>query len=157
MKKIPIEEKIIKILKKKNKTLVLAESCTGGLASSRIPDVSGSSKVFLGAVMAYSNKVKTEVLGVDEGLIKKKGAVSAEVARAMAEGAKLLLRADLAASVTGIAGPTGGSKSKPVGLAHIAFTSGKTTKTKKVLCKGTRLEIKRKFADAVLKMVLEEI
>ena len=157
MKSVSSEEKIVRILKKKKKTLALAESCTGGLVSSRITDISGSSKVFLGAVLAYSNRVKTEVLGVDEALIKNSGAVSSQVGGAMAESAKSLLCADFAASATGIAGPTGGTKKKPVGLAYIAFTAGRKTRTKKVLVKGSRIELKRKFSDAVLEMVLENI
>lgn len=157
MKQIPVEEMIVKTLKKKKKTLALAESCTGGLISNRITDIPGSSKVFLGSVMAYSNQVKNEILGVDQTLIKNNGAVSSQVARAMAEGAKSLLCSDFAASVTGIAGPAGGSKEKPTGLAYIAFTGGEKTRTKKILFKGNRLENKKKFADAVLEMVLENI
>ncbi|MGB2601142.1 MAG: CinA family protein [Candidatus Omnitrophota bacterium] len=152
-----LEIKIAKILKRKKKTLAVAESCTGGLIASRITDISGSSRYFSGGVVAYSNDVKTSVLKVPQSLIKEYGAVSRQVAQSMAEGIKAELDSDVAAAVTGIAGPTGGSASKPVGTAYIAVVSGKRKKTKKVNFKGTRREIKQKFAEAVLKLIAENI
>ena len=143
-----------KILKKKGRTLVMAESCTGGLASNRLTDVPGSSGYFIAGVVAYSNDVKKELLGVTENTIKKHGAVSREVARAMAEGARSAFRSDIAASITGIAGPGGGSRKKPVGLAFLGFTSGKISKSKRVLFAGDRRTLKESFAQALLEFIL---
>ncbi len=157
MKSIPFEEKLTKILKRKKKTLAAAESCTGGLISSRITDVSGSSDYFTGGVIAYSNEIKVSILGVSTHLIKKHGAVSRLVAEAMAKGARNLLNTDFAVSITGIAGPTGGSELKPVGLAYIGFSVKGKQKSKKVLYKGDRKTVKSKFTEAALKFVTENI
>ncbi|MDP8298389.1 MAG: CinA family protein [Candidatus Tantalella remota] len=157
MKTISFEERLAKILKKKKKTLSLAESCTGGLIASRITDLSGSSDYFLGGVTAYSDNVKMSVLDVPRNIIKKNGAVSREVAKAMAEGAKARTSSDFSASVTGVAGPSGGTGRKPVGLAFIAFSDGKKTRTKKLQYKGDRGALKKKFSDAVLKLILDNM
>jgi len=103
-----------------NVRLVTAESCTGGLIAALLTEVSGASEVIERGFVTYSNEAKTECLGVDAALIKKHGAVSAEVAEAMALGALQHSQAQLAVSVTGIAGPTGGTKEKPVGLVYVA-------------------------------------
>jgi nicotinamide-nucleotide amidase len=100
--------------------LATAESCTGGLIAALITEISGSSDVYERGFVTYSNEAKTELIGVDAGLIALHGAVSAEVARAMAEGSLRFSRCDIAVAVTGIAGPGGGSMSKPVGLVHLA-------------------------------------
>ncbi|MDF3075706.1 MAG: hypothetical protein K0S54_3373 [Alphaproteobacteria bacterium] len=100
--------------------LVTAESCTGGMVAAELTAVAGSSAVYERGFVTYSNEAKTEILGVSEALIAKYGAVSEPVARAMAEGAIAHSRADLAVSITGIAGPGGGTKDKPVGLVHFA-------------------------------------
>ena len=126
-----LEKKLGKILKKKKKTLFVAESCTGGLVSHHITNIPDSSDYFIGGVVAYSNKVKVALLGVPSMVVRKNGAVSREVAQAMAKGARKLFNTDFAAAITGIAGPSGGSRKKPVGLAFIAFASKKKTKTKK--------------------------
>ena len=110
-------------------TLATAESCTGGLVSAAITDVAGSSSAFLGGVVSYANEVKTGVLGVSEELLAQHGAVSEETARAMAEGARELLGADMAVAVTGVAGPEGGSAEKPVGLVWFALASAEGTST----------------------------
>ena len=157
MNPVSYEQRIAKVLKKKKKTLSLAESCTGGLISSRITDLSGSSDYFLGGVTAYSNNAKMSVLDVPGNVIKKNGAVSREVAKAMAEGAKARMNSDFSASVTGVAGPSGGSVKKPVGLAFIAFSDGKKTRTKKLQYKGDRVTLKEKFSNAVLKLILENL
>lgn len=151
------EEVIAGAIKLKKKTLALAESCTGGLVSSRITDVSGSSAYFRGGVVAYSNDIKINVLNVPADLIKEHGAVSRQVAMAMAEGARHVLDADMAAAVTGIAGPGGGTREKPVGLAYVAFVSGKVKKARKVVFKGDRVEVKRQFSEAVLEMIRENV
>jgi len=100
--------------------IATAESCTGGLVAGALTAIAGSSDVVLGGLVTYSNDSKRDLLGVSEGLLAQYGAVSEQVARAMAEGALAPLRADLAVAVTGVAGPGGGSADKPVGLVHFA-------------------------------------
>ena len=107
-------------------TVVTAESCTGGLVAHELTEVPGSSGYFLGGVVAYADATKRAGLGVPAELLERHGAVSAQVARAMAEGARQRLGADLAVAVTGIAGPGGGSDAKPVGLTYVAV-SGRTS------------------------------
>lgn len=116
-----IEAWIVAELKRRGQSLATAESCTGGLLASRITDVPGASEVFHEGFVTYSNAAKTELLGVPPDLIQRHGAVSPEVASAMADGAKSRAKADFALSLTGIAGPGGGSSEKPVGLLHIAL------------------------------------
>jgi len=116
-----MEEWIVSELKRRNLTLATAESCTGGLLASRITDVPGASEVFHEGFVTYSNSAKTQILGLPPELIERHGAVSPEVACAMAEGAQHLAKADFALSLTGIAGPGGGSAEKPVGLVHIGL------------------------------------
>ena len=151
------EEKLTGVLLKKGKTIAFAESCTGGLVSTRITDIPGSSKSFLGSVVAYSNDIKISILGVESSTIAKNGAVSAKTAREMAEGARLVLRSDVAAAITGIAGPGGASRGKPVGLAYMAFSSPGKNIVKKIMCKGERKDVKNKFADALLSLAAENI
>ena len=157
MKKKLLEEVIGAKLKRKKRTLALAESCTGGLASNRITDVAGSSKYFKGSVISYANSAKVDLLGVDPKTIKRCGAVSRPVALQMASGARERFGSTFSASITGIAGPTGGSSQKPVGSAYMAFTSGGREKTKKVIFKGDRTTIKKKFSEALLKFILNSI
>jgi nicotinamide-nucleotide amidase len=118
-----IEQVVVRLLARQKRTLALAESCTGGLIANRITNVPGASKVFLGGIVAYSNEAKEKFLGVRSETLKKHGAVSENVAREMAEGARKKFGADFAIAVTGIAGPTGGTKAKPVGTVFIALTS----------------------------------
>jgi nicotinamide-nucleotide amidase len=116
-----IEEWIVGELNRRGLTLTTAESCTGGLLADRVTDVPGASEVFHEGFVTYSNKAKSDLLGVSADLIERHGAVSAEVAMAMAEGANHRAKADFALALTGIAGPGGGSAEKPVGLVHIAL------------------------------------
>lgn len=118
-----LERSVVRLLKRRGMTLATAESCTGGLISNRITNVPGSSMVFTHGFVTYANEAKTAMLGVPPELIESKGAVSEEVARAMAEGALRASGANIAVAVTGIAGPGGGSEEKPVGLAWIAVAS----------------------------------
>ena len=137
---------VIDELKNKNQTIVFAESCTGGLLSSTITSVGGSSKVFKGGVVAYSNELKESLLNVPSNLIAIHGAVSEEVASAMAIGIKDKLKSDWSISISGIAGPEGGSNNKPVGLVYIAITGPdkKTTIIKKQYNSlRNRIEIQR--------------
>jgi len=104
------EKKISQLLRKKNKTVALAESCSGGLLSHRITNIPGSSEYFIGSVVTYSNKAKVNLLKIASKLIAQHGAVSNQVAKRMAEGVRKLFRADFGVSITGIAGPGGGLK-----------------------------------------------
>jgi nicotinamide-nucleotide amidase len=115
-----IEEHVLALCRARGLTVATAESCTGGLVAERLTRVPGSSDVFLGAIVAYSDEVKTAQLGVPEALIREHGAVSAEVAAALASGARERLGADVAVGITGVAGPGGGTPEKPVGLCYVA-------------------------------------
>ena len=116
----PVEEHVLDLCRARGLTLATAESCTGGQVAERITRVPGASDVFLGATVAYADEVKTEQLGVPPELIERHGAVSAEVAAAMASGARARFRADVAVGITGVAGPGGGPPEKPVGLGSVA-------------------------------------
>ena len=116
----PVEEHVLDLCRARGLTLATAESCTGGLVAERITRVPGASDVFLGATVAYADEVKAEQLGVPPELIERHGAVSAEVAAAMASGARVRFRADVAVGITGVAGPGGGTPEKPVGLVYVA-------------------------------------
>jgi len=118
---VSLPKAIYEIMTKNKKTLALAESCTGGGVSSKIVSISGASEYFLGSIIAYSNFLKSSVLGVKKESLNKYGAVSNQVAREMAEGALKVTNADYAISITGVAGPLGGSKDKPVGLAFCSL------------------------------------
>jgi len=130
-----MEEAVVRLARAAGKTVATAESCTGGLVSNRITNVSGSSEIFHYGWVTYANEAKTAELGVPAGLLEKHGAVSAEVAQAMAEGALRRSGADIAVAVTGIAGPTGGTPEKPVGLAFfgLALKDGKTQTVERTL------------------------
>jgi PncC family amidohydrolase len=116
-----IEGVIVRLLTKRRQTLALAESCTGGFIANLITNVPGASAVFLGGVVAYSNEVKEKFLGVRAKTLKEHGAVSEAAAREIAEGARKKFGVDFAIAVTGIAGPAGGTKDKPVGTVFIAL------------------------------------
>ncbi|CAG1017225.1 nicotinamide-nucleotide amidase [Burkholderiaceae bacterium] len=138
-------------------TLALAESCTGGLLSSRITDVPGSSEYFLGSIVAYANGVKVSGLGVRAATLRRYGAVSKETAAEMARGVKNRLGAGLTAGITGIAGPGGGTPEKPVGLVYIAVSKGRTTIVKRFVFKGGRKSIKKQSTEAALLMLAEAL
>ncbi len=135
-------EKLVKILAEKKMTCATAESCTGGGVGFAITAVAGSSAVFWGGVISYDNSVKHGVLGVPEEVLATKGAVSAECAAAMAEGARRLLKTDLAVSLTGIAGPGGGSAEKPVGLVWFGLASNDGAVTEKKVFPGGREDVR---------------
>ena len=142
------------LLKKMGLTLSLAESCTGGLIAHRITNISGSSNYFLGGIVAYSNEAKEKILGVPAEILVRYGAVSEETARAMAEGARRLFASDLALAVTGIAGPTGGTPEKPVGLAYIALAAEEKVRCERHIWNGDRLQNKAQSAEAALEMLI---
>lgn len=155
-----IEKQTVELLKNKKLKLATAESCTGGLISKRITDVSGSSEVFEGGVVCYSNRFKENVLGVSPETLKKYGAVSRETAREMVKGVLSLTKADIAVAVTGIAGPSSDDTNKPVGLVYIAVSDGKSTIVKKLLNNFTgdvREQNRSISADTALEMIMEAI
>jgi PncC family amidohydrolase len=135
-------------------TVATAESCTGGLVASAITDVSGSSGYFRGGVVVYSNDAKIGLLGVPVELLEAHGAVSAQVARAMALGARERLSADLAVAVTGVAGPGGGSPAKPVGLTYVAVANAAAVEVRRLAWTGDRLANKESSARAALELLL---
>jgi len=131
------------------------ESCTGGLVSHLITEVPGSSAYFLGGFVTYSDALKREAVGVPADVLAAHGAVSAQVAMAMATGGLQRTGADLAVSVTGIAGPDGGSPSKPVGLTYVAVADGAGVEVRRYVWAGDRAENKRQSAAAALELLLE--
>lgn len=141
------------LLRAKSWRLALAESCTGGLISHRITNIPGSSEYYLGGINSYSNELKIDLLGVPEGIIRVKGAVSPETARAMAEGVRQLTGAEVGLGVTGIAGPGGGSEGKPVGLVYLAVSTPELNRVEKRLFPFERLGNKEAFAQAGLTLL----
>lgn len=150
-----LEEKIIALLIAQHKTIATAESCTGGLLSSRLTDVSGSSKAFLSGTITYSDNSKRIFLQVPAVLIQNNGAVSEPVATAMAKNVREIHRADFGVGITGIAGPTGGTKTKPLGLVYIAVATAQEAVCLKCQFKGTRKQIKSQAATQALKLLKE--
>lgn len=148
-----LEQKVFQKFMLKPKTLAIAESCTGGLVSHLLTNMAGSSQFFKLGIIAYANCAKTKILKVPPDLLKKHGAVSKPVAEAMARGVRQILNTDYGLSITGIAGPSGGSKAKPIGLVFIAVSRRQKTIVKKCLFKGSRLSIKQQAAQTALKML----
>lgn len=151
------ECRIVSYLNDAGKTIATAESCSGGLIAHRLTNVPGSSTPFLGGVVAYSNAVKMALLAVPPATLETFGAVSEETARAMAEGARAALGADMAIAVTGIAGPGGGTTEKPVGLVHMALARAGETRVERHVFHGDRESIKMQTADAALNLVWESL
>lgn len=149
-----LEEVVVDLLNEKKQWLTVAESCTGGMISSRITDVSGSSSVFGLGMVTYANQAKSQWLGVDGHLISEHGAVSEAVARAMAEGCLSAANADHSLAVTGIAGPTGGSEEKPVGTVFVALASrGEATLCRRLFFPGARDRFKLLTSQAALELL----
>ena len=146
-------KKIARHLIDKGYTLATAESCTGGLLAHRLTNVSGSSTYFMGGLVAYHNDVKTLWLNIPAKLLQQHGAVSAPVAEQMARHVRRMFQTDYGIGITGIAGPGGGTRQKPVGLVYIAVTSKQGTTTRKSFFQGTRLQIKKQSVDAALKLL----
>lgn len=153
-----LEEVIVKRAGEKNMTIGFAESCTGGLCASRVTDVAGSSKVFLGSVVSYANSAKENILNVNESTLKKYGAVSKETAWEMAQGARRALGADLVVTTTGVAGPGGGSEEKPVGTVGIGYSSERDCASELYhFPNRERTDMKFVFSQAALFTMLEQI
>jgi nicotinamide-nucleotide amidase len=146
-----------KLLIQKRKTISFAESCTGGKIASAITDIGGSSLYFKSSVVTYSNESKFKILGVKEETLKEFGAISEEIAKEMARGILNLSGSDCAFSVTGIAGPGGGSKSKPVGLVYVGFADNKKTESFKFNFIGTRKVIRDKTVNTVLDLLRKKL
>ncbi|MBN1582399.1 MAG: CinA family protein [Anaerolineae bacterium] len=142
------------LLVKHNCTVVTAESCTGGLIGSLITDVPGSSNYYLGGVISYANSVKQELLGVEAETLATVGAVSRETALQMARGVRRLLRADYALATTGIAGPTGGTADKPVGLVYIALVGPGVEQCERHIWDQDRIENKILSAQRAIQMLV---
>ena len=148
-----LSKNIGKKLRKNKETLAVAESCTGGFLGSVITEVAGSSDYFLGGVIVYKNKVKNELLGVPLSDLKKYGAVSEVVAKKMAQGIRRRLKATYGLAITGIAGPGGGSKEKPVGLVFIALSSVARTICKNYIFTGSRSKIRQQAVEKALRLI----
>ena len=145
-----------KILIEKGLTISTAESCTGGLLSSKLTDISGSSAYIKLNLVTYANEAKVKMLGVEESVLETKGAVSEECAYQMAKGLYKITESDICVSTTGIAGPTGGSKNKPVGLMYSCIYTPKKHKLYKIIKPSDtpRTQMKEMFAEEVLKNIL---
>lgn len=157
-----IAQEVLGQLKERNQTLVTAESCTGGLISASITDIPGSSTVFDRGYVTYSNQAKVDILGVSSQTLENYGAVSPQVAKEMAEGALRTSKADIAISVTGIAGPGGGSAEKPVGTVWFGLAANKQHSLSGPICelchfKGTRSKIREEATTKALALVLENL
>ena len=153
MKKL--SQKIVKLLKKKKLKISFAESCTGGLLSSSLTSVSGSSKVFNLGLVTYSNQSKINILKVPKKIIMKHGAVSYETCLYMVRNLNKIYKTNISVSITGVAGPKGGSKQKPVGLVFIGIKKGNKSLVKKFLFKNkTRNLIQRASVIKALKLIL---
>lgn len=148
-------EKIASLLKERKLWIATAESCTAGLIAHMLTNISGSSAYFKGGVVAYANEVKVNLLGVKEDTLAKYGAVSHQTAYEMASGIKNLMGVNIGLATTGIAGPTGGTEEKPVGLVYIGLATDEGVEVKKFNFKGDRLQNKENFAKSALNMLLE--
>lgn len=154
------EARLVATAKAKGLTLATAESCTGGMVAARITSVAGSSAVFLGGVVSYANAVKRDLLGVPPAVLEGSGApgaVSDACAGAMAAGVRERLEADVAVSVTGIAGPDGGTPQKPVGLVYFGVAAAAGVRTEKGLFPGDREAVRRQAADRALALLLDAV
>ena len=153
-----LEEKVVKVLNKKGLVLATAESCTGGLISKRITDVSGSSSVFNCGIVSYSNEIKEKVLGVQHKTLETFGAVSEQTVREMVKGVLKVSGADVAVSVSGIAGPNSDNTEKPVGLIFLAVSNGEDTQVKQLnntFTENIRENNRNSASDEALKMILD--
>ncbi|HVN48538.1 MAG TPA: nicotinamide-nucleotide amidohydrolase family protein, partial [Bacteroidota bacterium] len=152
-----LEEVVGTLLAEKKLSLAVAESCTGGLIADRITNISGSSNYFERGIISYSNESKTQELHVPENLIQQYGAVSKEVAEAMAEGIRKTSGVNIGISTTGIAGPTGATQEKPIGLVWIGYSDAKSTFAIKFIFNGERRIVKERAAQAALELLRRKL
>ncbi|MBR2949382.1 MAG: nicotinamide-nucleotide amidohydrolase family protein [Lachnospiraceae bacterium] len=148
-----LEKEVVDLLTASHMTVSVVESCTGGMLSARLVNVAGISEVYRQGFITYANEAKTELVGVKEETLKNYGAVSAECAGEMAEGAAKRTGADVTVSVTGIAGPGGGTQQKPVGLVYIACCVRQKTTIKHCLFSGSRLQVREASVEAALMLM----
>ena len=154
---VALAERLFTVCVERGLTVATAESCTGGLVAHVITEIAGSSAYFLGGYVTYADDVKRDQLGVPAELLAAHGAVSAQVARAMAEGARTRLATTIAVSITGVAGPGGGSDEKPVGLTYVAVADAAGADVRRHLWSGDRSTNKRDSAAAALELLLERL
>lgn len=148
---------VVAACRERGLSVATVESCTGGLVADALTDVPGSSDAYLGGLVVYGNAAKRDLVGVDDRVLAAQGAVSADVARALAIGGRTRLGADLAVGVTGIAGPGGGTAEKPVGLTYVAVASEGTVRVERHRWRGGRRANKRASARAALRLLLAAV
>jgi PncC family amidohydrolase len=153
----PLEVLVGELLRRRGLRLAMAESCTGGLIGHLLTNVAGSSTYYMGSVTAYAYEAKVRLLGVSWDTLEKFGAVSSETALEMARGIRIALAADIGVSVTGIAGPTGGTPEKPVGTVWIGISTPNEEYARHFLWSGSRLAIKKQSAQAALNILVEHL
>lgn len=152
---LDLAKEVLLAAKTREKRIITAESCTGGLIGACLTAIAGASAVYEGGIVSYSNEAKVSLLGVPRDAISEHGAVSDIVASAMAEGALAQSGADIAISITGIAGPDGGTKAKPVGLVYMALAeTGCDALVKRYVFAGTRTDVRRAAVGAALELLL---
>jgi len=152
---VNLAKKVVSLMIQKKKTLSLAESCTGGLLSHYLTNIPGSSKFFKIGIIAYANEAKQALLGVSSSTIKKYGAVSDQTIKQMAKGARRVLKTDFSIAISGIAGPTGSTPTKPVGLVFIAVCSKNKLRSFQFKFRGPRQSIKKQAAKKALDIFLD--
>jgi nicotinamide-nucleotide amidase len=148
-----VDEQVAELLRSSGRTIATAESCTGGLLAGRLTDLAGSSDYVLGGLVVYSNEAKVRLAGVDPDLIASVGAVSVEVAEALADGARRALDADVGVGITGIAGPGGGTEDKPVGTVCFSVSDGERRLTRRLYLPGGRFDIRDRSTTVALHLV----
>lgn len=149
-------KKLVDILSRKGLKVASAESCTGGMVSAAITTAPGASSVFDGTVVSYSNEIKSKLLGVPQEILDTHGAVSAQCAEAMAEGVRALMRADIGLSLTGIAGPGGGTPDKPVGTVYLGISSKRGVRSHLLTLSGDRDSVREQSVLAALNAATTE-
>lgn len=154
---LSLEEQVVELLKEKKMKISTTESCTGGFLAGTIVNVSGASEVFDEGYITYSNEAKHKILGVKEETLSQYGAVSEETAKEMASGCAKVSGAQVAVGITGIAGPTGGTKEKPVGLVYMGCYCLGTVKVKKFIFDGDRNAVRQQSVEEALKFIFERL
>jgi nicotinamide-nucleotide amidase len=149
----PVEELVLDLAREQGLSIAAAESCTGGLVAARLTSVPGSSESFAGGIVAYDNRLKRNLLGVSDEILSRHGAVSAETAAAMAQGVRGAVGADVGVSVTGVAGPGGGTPEKPVGLVHLHASTPAADEAMELHLPGDRAAVRRRAAASALHLL----